>query len=67
VIGDRRNGCRTRPLPPHGCYVPVVHKNTLYYGDNLKILRDKMPPESVDLVYLAPSRRKSLTPTGTSG
>ncbi|MCD9186721.1 MAG: restriction endonuclease [Pyrinomonadaceae bacterium] len=28
--------------------------NTLYYGDNLKILRDKIPAESVDLIYLDP-------------
>jgi site-specific DNA-methyltransferase (adenine-specific) len=26
--------------------------NTLYYGDNLKILRDYIKEESVDLVYL---------------
>lgn len=29
-------------------------KNTLYYGDNLEILRKSIPPESVDLVYLDP-------------
>ena len=28
--------------------------NTLYYGDNLKILRDYIKEESVDLVYLDP-------------
>lgn len=28
--------------------------NTLYYGDNLKILRDHIKDESVDLVYLDP-------------
>ena len=28
--------------------------NTLYYGDNLTILRDHVPEESVDLVYLDP-------------
>ncbi len=28
--------------------------NTLYYGDNLKILRDHIGSESVDLVYLDP-------------
>ena len=27
--------------------------NTLYYGDNLRVLRD-FPPECVDLVYLDP-------------
>ena len=28
--------------------------NTLYYGDNLEILRQHVPGESVDLVYLDP-------------
>ena len=27
---------------------------TLYYGDNLKILRDYIKDESVDLIYLDP-------------
>lgn len=26
--------------------------NTLYYGDNLDILREYIPDESVDLIYL---------------
>jgi len=29
-------------------------KNTLYYGDNLEILREYIPDESVDLIYLDP-------------
>jgi DNA modification methylase len=29
-------------------------ENTLFYGDNLSILRDYIPDESVDLVYLDP-------------
>src|SRR5688572_16506846 len=28
--------------------------NTLFYGDNLNILRDHVPDESVDLIYLDP-------------
>jgi site-specific DNA-methyltransferase (adenine-specific) len=28
--------------------------NTLYFGDNLEILRDKIPSNSVDLIYLDP-------------
>ena len=28
--------------------------NTLYYGDNLKILREHLETESVDLIYLDP-------------
>jgi hypothetical protein len=35
---------------------PEGHQgNTLYYGDNLPILREHIPDESVDLVYLDPS------------
>ena len=30
------------------------HKNTLYYGDNLKILREYLADASVDLIYLDP-------------
>ena len=29
-----------------------ITRNTLFYGDNLPILRDHIPSESVDLVYL---------------
>ena len=28
--------------------------NHLYYGDNLRVLRDEIASESVDLVYLDP-------------
>ena len=28
--------------------------NYLYYGDNLKVLRDSIKDESVDLIYLDP-------------
>ena len=28
--------------------------NALYYGDNLEVLRDQIPDEWVDLVYLDP-------------
>ena len=29
-------------------------ENTLYFGDNLKILRDNIRDETVDLIYLDP-------------
>jgi 16S rRNA G966 N2-methylase RsmD len=29
-------------------------KNKLYYGDNLAVLRDSIPSNSVDLIYLDP-------------
>jgi site-specific DNA-methyltransferase (adenine-specific) len=31
-----------------------ITENTLYYGDNLFILREHIPSESVDLIYLDP-------------
>jgi adenine specific DNA methylase Mod len=34
--------------------VAAVNSNTLFYGDNLQILRDHIPKESVDLIYLDP-------------
>jgi 16S rRNA G966 N2-methylase RsmD len=35
-------------------YPPPVETNALYYGDRLSILRDFIPDESVDLIYLDP-------------
>jgi hypothetical protein len=32
--------------------------NKLYFGDNLKILRDYVPKASVDLIYLDPACRR---------
>ena len=34
--------------------IVTLMPNTLYYGDNLQVLRDHVPSESVDLVYLDP-------------
>jgi DNA modification methylase len=31
-----------------------MKENTLYYGDNLQVLREHVPSESVDLIYLDP-------------
>jgi site-specific DNA-methyltransferase (adenine-specific) len=36
-------------------------RNTLFFGDNLKILREKFAPESVDLVYLDPPFNSQAT------
>jgi len=36
-------------------------KNKLYFGDNLKILRDYVPAASVDLIYLDPPFNSSAT------
>lgn len=35
-------------------YPQPITENTLFYGDNLFILREHMPSESVDLIYLDP-------------
>lgn len=35
--------------------------NSLYYGDNLKVLRDSIATESVDLIYLDPPFNSSAT------
>ncbi len=34
--------------------MPKLETNTLYYGDNLDVLRKYIPDESVDLIYLDP-------------
>jgi site-specific DNA-methyltransferase (adenine-specific) len=36
-------------------------KNQLYFGDNLNILRDYIPPASVDLIYLDPPFNSKAT------
>ena len=36
-------------------------KNTLYFGDNLDILRDHVPDQSVDLIYLDPPFNSNAT------
>jgi len=39
---------------------PII-TNTLFYGDNLPILRDYIPTESIDLVYLDPPFNSNRT------
>ncbi len=34
---------------------------TLYYGDNLQVLRDSIATESVDLIYLDPPFNSNAT------
>ena len=45
------------------CYalVNMDGKNKLYFGDNLKILREYVPDASVDLIYLDPPFNSSAT------
>ena len=41
--------------PPAGVFKWLaIMPKALYYGDNLSVLRDRIPDESVDLVYLDP-------------
>jgi DNA modification methylase len=44
-----------------GCYSPPVSEgNTLYYGDNLDVLRRHIRDESIDLVYLDPPFKSNV-------
>lgn len=46
---------RVLPSPPKGTMnVGGDMPNHLYYGDNLAVLRESVPDESVDLIYLDP-------------
>lgn len=51
-------GTATIPDQPSNCYPRCrsmpTEKNKLYYGDNLAVLRDHIPDQSVDLIYLDP-------------
>jgi DNA modification methylase len=38
-----------------------IQTNVLYYGDNLKILRNHIPDNSIDLIYLDPPFNSSAT------
>ena len=42
-------------------YSNMDAKNKLYFGDNLKILREYVPDASVDLIYLDPPFNSSAT------
>ena len=39
----------------------AITVNTLFYGDNLPILREHIPDESIDLVYLDPPFNSNLS------
>lgn len=41
-----------------------ITQNTLFYGDNLPILREHVSDESVDLIYLDPPFNSSEVPAG---
>jgi len=36
-------------------------KNKLYFGDNLKIMSERIPAESIDLIYLDPPFNSNAT------
>ena len=52
-MGDRKKPLLHLNTPASGCILPAM-ANTLYYGDNLDVLRRHVGDESVDLVYLDP-------------
>lgn len=39
----------------------AISGNTLFYGDNLRVLREHIADESVDLVYLDPPFNANAT------
>ena len=39
----------------------LITENTLFYGDNLPIMRDYIPDESIDLIYLDPPFNSNRT------
>ena len=41
--------------------MPMPRPNMLYFGDNLTILREYIPDESVDLIYLDPPFNSQAT------
>lgn len=55
--GQPYQGAEPRAMPspqPRGGMAPLSDEGTLYYGDNLDVLRRYVADESVDLVYLDP-------------
>jgi len=60
-------GARTIRHPACLCYAlaNMDGKNKLYFGDNLKILRDYVEDASVDLIYLDPACAR--LPSGRAG
>src|SRR4051794_14159267 len=44
----------SRSLGEGNTLQPTIAANTLFYGDNLPILREHVPSESIDLIYLDP-------------
>lgn len=79
-VGRAPSDCtrQTAPLGSTGRRHKTAHgqgiaTNHLYYGDNLAVLCDSIPTESVDLIYLDPPFNSNAsynqlfkTPDGTS-
>ena len=57
AVRSALRGARTIRHPASLCYAlaNMDRKNKLYFGDNLKILRDYVADASVDLIYLNPA------------
>jgi 16S rRNA G966 N2-methylase RsmD len=50
---QHRNSSSSLALSACACH-KLMMTNTLYYGDNLDVLREHLKDESVDLIYLDP-------------
>ena len=50
-----------QPVRLCNAFANMDAKNKLYFGDNLKILREYVPDASVDLIYLDPPFNSSAT------
>jgi len=58
---ERKTAVRQAVLALDRRYSNMDEKNKLYFGDNLKILRDYVAAASVDLIYLDPPFNSSAT------
>jgi site-specific DNA-methyltransferase (adenine-specific) len=60
ILPEQTDGPATRGSLPGGGE-PLVTVNSLYYGDNLAVLREGIATESVDLIYLDPPFNSQAT------
>ena len=54
LTGRGLGGGTLQECAPSADTLAVPLSNTLFYGDNLTIMRDRIPSQSVDLIYLDP-------------
>jgi hypothetical protein len=67
-IGNQNDSLRTAPIARrYGGNTNKDGKNKLYFGDNLKILREYVEDASVDLIYLDPPFNSSPSAPARGG